>query len=186
MIFEPTPLHGVYVIEPEKREDHRGFFARLYCADTFAAHGLETRFVQANASFSRVSGTLRGLHYQYGDAAEVKLVRCVTGALFDVALDLRPDSPSFGRWFGVALEGLRMLYVPRGCAHGFVTLAPDSEAHYLVSTPYSSAQERTVRYDDPRFGVAWPVAPAEISEKDLHAPDFDPVHHKIETLRGLL
>lgn len=186
MMFEPTPLHGVYVIEPEKREDHRGFFARLYCAATFAERGLETRFVQANASRSNCRGTLRGLHYQYGDAAEVKLVRCVSGALFDVALDLRPDSPSFGRSFGVELEGLRMLYVPRGCAHGFVTLAPGSEAHYLVSAPYSPTHERTVRYDDPHFAVAWPVAAAEISEKDAHAPDFDPAHHQIETLRGLL
>lgn len=186
MIFKPTPLHGVYVIEPEKREDHRGFFARLFCADTFSERGLEARFVQANASRSNRRGTLRGLHYQYGDAAEVKLVRCVVGALFDVALDLRPDSPSFGRSFGVELEGCRMLYVPRGCAHGFVTLMSDSEAHYLVSAPYLPARERTVRYNDPRFAVSWPLAPAEISEKDSRAPDFDPTHHQIETLRGLL
>jgi dTDP-4-dehydrorhamnose 3,5-epimerase len=186
MIFQETPVHGVYVIEPEKREDHRGYFARLFSADEFAGRGLETRYVQANTSLSRRRGTLRGLHYQFGEAAEVKLVRCTAGVLFDVALDLRPDSPSFGRSFGIELEGCRMLYVPRGCAHGFITLAPGSEAHYLVSTPYSPTHERTIRYDDPRFAVAWPRMPAEISDKDAHAPDFDPARHAVETLRGLL
>jgi dTDP-4-dehydrorhamnose 3,5-epimerase len=186
MIFEATPLHGVYVVEPVKREDHRGFFARLFCDEAFAERGLETRFVQANTSLSRSRGTLRGLHYQYGEAAEVKLVRCAVGALYDVALDLRPDSPSFGRSFGVELQGCRMLYVPRGCAHGFVTLSPNTEVHYMVSTPHARSHERTVRYDDPRFAVSWPLMPEVISEKDLHAPDFDPAHHHIETLRGLL
>lgn len=186
MIFHETRVVGALIIEPDKREDHRGFFARLFDADAFSARGLDTRFVQVNTSLSHRRGTLRGLHYQFGPAAEAKLVRCTTGVLFDIALDLRPDSPSFGHWCGAELDGTRMLYVPRGCAHGFVTLTAQSEAGYLVSAPYSPAHERTVRFDDPRFAIEWPMTPAEISDKDARAPDFDPAHHQIETLRGLL
>ena len=154
MIFHETPLHGVFLIEPEKRGDERGFFARVFCEDEFAAHGLETRFVQANNSLTARKGTLRGMHYQLPPASEVKLVRCIRGGLHDLIVDLRPDSPSFGKWFGADLtaENRMMMYVPRGFAHGFVTLTEDAEAFYLVSAPYAPELERGLRFDDPWFG----------------------------------
>lgn len=188
MIFEPTLLHGVYCIHAEPRGDERGFFARMFCADEFAAMGLETRFVQANISRSVHRGTLRGMHYQLGADAEVKLVRCTAGRLFDVALDLRPDSPSFGKWFGVELsaEDPKMLYVPRGCAHGFVSREDDTEISYMVSAAYSSENERGIRFDDPRFAISWPEPVRSISNKDANHPDFDPVAHGIDRLAGLL
>jgi dTDP-4-dehydrorhamnose 3,5-epimerase len=188
MLFHPNAVTGSYVIEPQKRGDERGFFARLFCTGEFTDHGLETRIVQANASLSAAKGTLRGMHYQLGAAAEVKLVRCTAGAVFDVALDLRPDSPTFGKWFGTELSAKNhaMLYVPRGCAHGFITLTGDAEVFYLVSAPYSPTQERCVRYNDPRFAVAWPAEPQVVSAKDAASPDFDPGHHGTEMLRGLL
>jgi len=187
MKFHQTPLEDARVVEPERRGDERGFFARLFCEREFAAAGLETRFVQANNSFSASAGTLRGLHYQLGDAAEVKLVRCIRGALFDAILDLRPDSASFGRWFGETLtaENRLMMYVPRGFAHAILTLEPDTEALYLVSAFYAPAGERGVRWNDPRFAIAWPVAPTEVSAKDSGWPDFDPAFHGIESLRGI-
>src|SRR6266702_47019 len=159
MIFEETPIKGAYVIRPEERRDARDFFARLFCETEFGQHGLEKKFVQANCSLSVDKGTMRGMHYQLGAAAETKLVRCTAGALFDVALDLRPDSQTFGQWFGVELtaENHTMLYVPRGCAHGFVTLTDQAEVFYLVSAPYTSSQERGVRFDDPRFAIGWPA-----------------------------
>ena len=159
MIFHETPLQGVFLIEPEKRGDERGFFARVFCEDEFAAHGLETRFVQANNSLTAKKGTLRGMHYQLPPAAEVKLVRCIRGGLHDLIVDLRPDSPSFGKWFGADLtaENRMMMYVPRGFAHGFVTLTEDAEALYLVSAPYAPQQERGLRFDDPWFAAEWPV-----------------------------
>ena len=188
MLFHPNPVTGSFLIEPEKRSDERGFFARLFCESEFGDRGLETRFVQANTSLSVRKGTLRGMHYQLGTAAEVKLVRCTAGAMFDVALDLRPDSPTFGRWFGAELTATNhtTLYIPRGCAHGFVTLAEQTEVFYLVSAPYAPAQERCVRFDDPRFGIRWPVPVEQVSPKDAATPDFDPVHHGVETLRGLV
>jgi dTDP-4-dehydrorhamnose 3,5-epimerase len=186
MIFESTPLKGAMVIKPEERRDARGFFARMFCGAEFGQHGLATQFVQANASMSIAKGTLRGMHYQIGEAAEVKVVRCTAGALFDVALDLRPDSPTFGRWFGAELtaENHAMLYVPRGCAHGFITLEPNTEVFYLVSSPYTPAMERGVRYNDPRFGIEWPAEVTQISPADAGRPDFDPQTHGTEQLRG--
>jgi dTDP-4-dehydrorhamnose 3,5-epimerase len=188
MIFETSPIQGVLTIRPEERRDARGFFARLFCETEFAAHGLETRFVQANVSLSIGLGTLRGMHYQIGAAAEVKLVRCTAGALFDVALDLRPDSPTFGQWFGTELtaDNHHMLYVPRGCAHGFVSLAPNTEIFYLVSSPYTPAMERGVRYNDPQFSIRWPANAEHISPADANRLDFDPELHGVEHLRGLL
>lgn len=188
MKFEQTPVHGVHVVDIEPRGDDRGFFARAFCQKEFAAHGLETVFVQTNISRSVHRGTLRGMHYQIGAAAEVKLVRCTSGALFDVALDLRPDSPSFGKWFGTELtaDNHRMLYIPRGCAHGFFSLEPQTEVFYLVSAFYSPEGERGVRYDDPRFAIAWPGAPEIISSKDAAHPDFDPAHHGVETLKNMI
>jgi dTDP-4-dehydrorhamnose 3,5-epimerase len=187
MKFHETPLAGARLIELEKRGDARGFFARLFCEREFGAAGLETRFVNVNNSLSAAAGTLRGLHYQLGDAAEMKIVRCVKGALWDAILDLRPDSPSYGRWFGATLsaENRLMMYVPRGFAHAILTLEPDTEAIYLVSAHYAPQEERGVRWNDPRFGVEWPIPPQEISPKDAGWPDFDENYHAVERLRGL-
>jgi dTDP-4-dehydrorhamnose 3,5-epimerase len=187
MKFHPTPLVGAHVIELEKRGDDRGFFARAFCEREFGEAGLETRFVQINNSLSAKRGTLRGLHYQLPPAAEVKVVRVVRGALYDVIVDLRPDSPCFGKWFGAELsaENRMMMYVPRGFGHGFVTLADDTEAFYLVSAFYGPEQERGLRWNDPALGIDWPIAPAEISDKDRNWPDLDPAFHGIEQMRGL-
>jgi dTDP-4-dehydrorhamnose 3,5-epimerase len=179
MQFLPTPLDGAYLIELDKREDERGFFARLFCEREFAEAGLETRFVQINNSLSRDRGTLRGMHYQLGEAAEVKIVRCVRGTLWDVILDLRPASPSFGQSFGAELSGdnRRMMYVPRGFAHGILTLTEETEALYLVSAVYAPEFERVVRWNDSRFAIGWPFTPIVISEKDANQRDFDPAWH---------
>ena len=179
MIFTETPIRGAYLIDLEKRGDDRGFFARAFCENEFGAHGLVTRFVQVNNSLSAQRGTLRGMHYQLGPKAETKLVRCIKGALWDVILDLRPDSPTFGRSFGAALtaENRRMMYVPKGFAHGFVTTADDTEAFYFVDEFYAPDRERGVRFDDPKFRIEWPVAPAVISDKDRSHRDFDPAWH---------
>ena len=185
MKFIPTPLAGAKVIEPEKRGDERGFFARVFCSREFNDAGLETTFVQANNSLSSIAGTLRGMHYQLGEAAEVKLVRCIRGALFDAILDLRPNSPTFGNWFGETLtaENRLMMYVPRGFAHAILTLEPDTEALYLVSTFYAPDAERGIRWNDPRFGIAWPRQPVEISAKDGGWPDYDASFHAVDSLR---
>ena len=179
MKFVPTPLAGAFVIELEKREDERGFFARMFCEREFAAAGLDTRFVQINNSLSKDNGTLRGMHYQLGEAAEVKVVRCVRGVLWDAILDLRPGSASFGQSFGTELsaENRRMMYVPRGFAHGLLTLEEDTEAFYIVSAFYAPDRERGVRWNDPRFAISWPAEPRVISDKDAHQRDFDPGWH---------
>ncbi len=187
MRFEPTPLHGAYTIELEKRGDDRGFFARYFCEREFAAAGLETHYAQVNNSLSAHKGTLRGMHYQLAPAAEVKVVRCIRGALYDVIADLRPDSPSFGKWHGVTLtaENRTMFYVPRGFAHGFITLSDDTEALYMVSDCYAPRLERGVRYDDPWLGIEWPLTPTDMSDKDRQWPSFDPQYHGVEQLRGV-
>jgi len=179
MKFHPTPLSGAFLIEPERLGDDRGFFARLFCEREFADAGLVSHFVQVNNALSRSKGTLRGMHYQLGAAAEVKLVRCIRGAFWDVILDLRPHSPTFGKSFGAELnENNRlMMYVPRGVAHGLITLSDDTEALYLVSDFYAPEQERGVRWDDPHFAIAWPAAPTEISAKDAAWRNFDPAWH---------
>jgi dTDP-4-dehydrorhamnose 3,5-epimerase len=179
-------LDGSYTIEIEKRGDDRGFFARLFCEREFAQHGLETRFVQINNSLSAKRGTLRGLHYQLPPAAEVKVVRCVRGALWDVILDLRAGSPTFGKWFGSELsaDNRRMMYVPRGFAHGFITLTDDAEAIYLVSDFYSPDNERGVRFDDPGHQIAWPINPTEVSEKDRKWPDLNTEFHGFDAMRS--
>lgn len=175
MIFQPTALAGAYLIELERRGDERGFFARAFCRDEFASAGLETRFAQMNDSLSARAGTLRGLHFQLPPAAEVKVVRCIRGSLWDCIVDLRPASPSYLQWIGVELsaENRRMLYVPRGFAHGFVTLQDDTEAFYLVSDRYAPEHERGLRWDDPRLGIRWPRAPVELSAKDAAWPALD-------------
>jgi dTDP-4-dehydrorhamnose 3,5-epimerase len=167
VIFTETPLDGVWVIELERRGDARGFFARLFDDGEFGEHGLVTRWVNVNDSLSAQRGTLRGMHYQLPPAAEVKLVRCIRGAFFDVALDLRT-----GRWHGVELsaENRKMLYVPEHCAHGFLTLEDDTEALYLTSAHYSPEHERGARWDDPAYAIEWPFAPTVLSDKDRAWP----------------
>jgi dTDP-4-dehydrorhamnose 3,5-epimerase len=179
MIFTETPLRRAYVIDLEKRGDERGFFARAYCEREFAEHQLATRFVQMNNSLSAQKGTLRGMHYQLAPKAETKLVRCVRGALYDAIVDLRKESRTFGKSYGAELtaENRRMMYVPKGFAHGLVTLTDDAEALYLVDEFYAPEQERGIRWNDPRFGIEWPIQPVVVSDKDRAHRDFDPGWH---------
>lgn len=172
MKFYPTPLSGSFTIEPEPRVDARGLFSRTFCQKEFFEKGLEGVFVQSNISRSVRKGTLRGMHYQLEPVAEVKLVRCVAGALYDVIVDIRPASPTYLAWFGQELsqENMIQMYVPRGFAHGFITLVDDTEIQYLVSNFYSPDLERGVRHDDPKVGIRWPFHPSEISEKDASWP----------------
>ena len=188
MKFNQSPLAGAYTIELEKRGDERGFFARFFCTDEFSEQGLCSSFAQINNSLTGNKGTLRGMHYQMMPSAEVKVVRCISGSLYDVILDLRPDSPTFGQWFGETLsaENRRMMYCPKGFAHGFITLEENTEAFYLVSDPYAPDLERGMRFNDPRFNIEWPIDPVEISDKDNTWPDFDPEWHGIETFKGLV
>jgi len=174
MLFSDTSLKGAYIIDIEKVEDERGFFARAWCQDEFRANDLITDWVQGNLSVNKRMGTLRGLHYQIAPFAETKLVRCTRGAFFDVILDLRPDSSTFGEWFGVRLSAdeHRMLYVPEGIAHGFVTLVDNTEASYLVSQFYKPHAEAGVRYNDPAFGIQWPLEIQFISKKDTNWPNY--------------
>lgn len=187
MKFHPTPLEGAYTIELEKRGDDRGFFARVFCEKEFGALGLETNFVQINNSRSGKKGTLRGLHYQLPPAAEVKVVRAIKGSLYDVIVDLRAGSPTFGKWFGAELneENRLMMYVPRGFAHAFITLTDGVEAFYLSGAFYSPENERGVRYDDPAVGIQWPIDPVEISDKDRSWPDLNEEFHGFERMRGV-
>ncbi len=172
MIFTPLKLSGAYRIDLEKREDERGFFARLFCVEEFAALGLETAWAQMNTSLTRTTGSVRGLHFQRPPMAEVKVVRCLRGAAFDVMVDLRAGSPSFGQWDAVELtpENRSMVYIPHGFAHGFQTLAPDTELLYFHSAAYSAAHEGGVHHADPALGIRWPLAIAEISPRDRALP----------------
>jgi dTDP-4-dehydrorhamnose 3,5-epimerase len=172
--FTETEVDGAWIVEPEPIGDERGSFARVFDVEEFADHGITTAVVQVNLSRNRHAGTLRGLHLQRAPHAETKLVRCVAGALFDVAVDLRPDSPSYLRWVGAELtaDSGRALVVPEGCAHGFLTLADDTVAIYQVSAHYTPAAEGGYRYDDPAFGIAWPREVTTISDKDASWPDF--------------
>ena len=172
MIFTPTELDGAFVIDLERREDARGWFARTYCAREFEAHGLPTHMVQTNMSLTRSKGTLRGMHYQHAPHGEDKLVRCVRGAIWDCIVDLRPQSPTYCQWIGVELSeaNARALLVPKGFAHGFVTLSDDAAVTYQVSEFYTPASEGGARWDDPAFGIAWPVPVLDMSDKDRHWP----------------
>lgn len=179
MQFKQTPLQGAYTIDLDKKGDDRGFFARFFCTNEFKAQGLDHEFFQVNNSLSAYKGTLRGMHYQLHPKAESKLVRCIKGALYDVILDMRPDSSTFGKWFGAELteENRRMMYVPKGFAHGFITLTDDTEALYMVSEFYAPDLERGIRWNDPRFNIEWPLDPVVVSPKDQQHPDFDPQTH---------
>jgi dTDP-4-dehydrorhamnose 3,5-epimerase len=176
MKFTPLKLHMAYQIDFEPIEDHRGFFARSFCREEFESHGLTSRFVQHNISWNKSKGTLRGMHYQAAPHEEVKVVRCTRGALYDVMIDLRPDSETYGQWLGVELteRNRRMLYIPPGFAHGFQTLEPDTEVFYLLSEFYTPEAERAVRWDDPFFGIKWPLLDPIISERDRRHPAFNP------------
>ncbi len=162
------------MVELEPRRDDRGFFARQWCAQEFARAGLDTRISQINTARSTAVGTLRGVHYQAAPHGEVKLVRCTRGAVFDVAVDLRVGSSTLGQWFGIELDDAsgRMLYIPEGCGHGYLTLAPDTDLTYQASVPYSPQSATGVRYDDPAFGIAWPSPVRVISQQDRGWPDF--------------
>lgn len=173
------PLPGMLVLQPEPRIDARGSFTRLFCREELAELGLEIDVAQANLSFSERAGTLRGLHYQLEPSAEVKILTCLGGALHDVVLDLRPDSPTYGSSAAVQLSeaNSRILVVPRGCAHGFLTLQDSTLVAYLVTAPYDPVRERGIRWDDPAFGIVWPFPPEVISARDAGHPDFDPFFH---------
>ena len=174
MIFSETSLKGAFIVEFEKREDERGFFARSWDQKEFEAHGLNPRLVQCDVSFNRIKGTLRGMHYQEAPYEEAKLVRCTAGAVYDVIIDLRRDSPTFRQWAGLDLtaENHRMLYIPEGLAHGFLTAADRTELFYQMSEFYVPDKARGVRWNDPAFGIRWPGEVRVISEKDSSYPDF--------------
>jgi len=178
MKFESAPLRGAWVVTPDPKTDDRGYFARTFCRKAFEAQGIDADVAQCNTSFNRLAGTLRGMHYQTDPAAETKLVRCVRGALYDVIVDLRPESPTYLRHFGVELsaENMRMLFVPRHFAHGFLTLKPETEAFYMVGEFYAPEHERGLRFDDPALGIRWPLPVDVISDKDRSWPLLKGVH----------
>jgi dTDP-4-dehydrorhamnose 3,5-epimerase len=172
VIFHKTSLQDAFVIELEKRGDDRGFFARTMCRQEFAAHGLDTDYVQQNTSFSAHKGTIRGMHYQLPPHTEAKLVRCIEGTIVDIIVDLRRDSPTYLKHekFELSDTNRRQLYVPRGFAHSFQAVSDDVEVSYLVSAAYTPAAERGVRYSDPRLGIEWPLPVTVISDKDANWP----------------
>lgn len=173
------PLPGVTVLQALPREDERGSFTRLFCQDELKGLGIARDVAQANLSRSSRRGTLRGLHYQIGPSAETKIVTCLAGAVHDVVLDLRPNSPAFGRSCAVELTAAnrRLMMVPEGCAHGFMTLSDDALVLYFVSAAYDPVRERGVRWDDPAFAIPWPLRPSVVSARDRAHPDFDPTFH---------
>jgi dTDP-4-dehydrorhamnose 3,5-epimerase len=175
MKFAETKLKGAYIIDVEPRGDDRGFFARAWCHNEFAELGLDTRVAQANISFNKDKGTVRGMHWQMPPFAETKLVRCIRGAVYDVIVDLRQDSPTFLQWMGVELsaENRRIILVPEGFAHGMQTLVDEAEVYYQVTEFYAPEAERGARYNDPAFGIEWPLPVGTQSEKDASWPDFD-------------
>jgi dTDP-4-dehydrorhamnose 3,5-epimerase len=178
MIFTPTELAGAFLVELEPKEDSRGSFARVYCEREFAAHGLPRLSAQANVSFTKRAGTLRGMHYQRHPHEEDKLIRCLRGAIWDVIVDVRPASPTYCRWLGVELSESngRMLLAPKGFAHGFLTMCDEVAASYMMSGFYEPAAECGARYDDPAFAIRWPAAITEISQKDRGWPPFMAEH----------
>lgn len=170
--FSPTDVAGAALIEPVLRQDHRGHFARAWCKNEFAEYGIDFVPVQANIGSSLRKGTLRGMHFQVEPALEAKLVSCTRGAIFDVVVDLRPESPSYLKWYGLELraDDHRMLFVPERCAHGYQTLEDNTDLFYLTSEYYAPNAARGVRFDDPAFGIKWPLPPAALSEQDSNWP----------------
>jgi dTDP-4-dehydrorhamnose 3,5-epimerase len=179
MKYNATAVEGAFIVSLEPRGDERGFFSRVFCAEEFSRLGLEGSIAQINTSVSANAGTLRGMHYQVAPYGEAKLVKCIRGAAFDVVVDLRKDSPTFGRWAGetLTMDNRMMMYVPKGCAHGFLTLEDDTEMLYSASAPYQGAAERVLRWNDPRFAVVWPRSPEVLSPKDQDAGDYESVLH---------
>jgi dTDP-4-dehydrorhamnose 3,5-epimerase len=175
IIFNETNVKGAFLIEPEKFEDHRGFFARSFSQTEFLEHGLRAQFVEAGISFNLRAATVRGMHYQAAPHAQAKLVRCTQGAIYDALIDLRPDSPTYKQWFAheLSAQNRLMLYIPEGCAHGFQTLVDEAEVFYQLSAGYAPASERGVRWNDPVFGITWPVTDGVIlNDRDRNYPDF--------------
>ncbi|ACJ01120.1 dTDP-4-dehydrorhamnose 3,5-epimerase [Rhodospirillum centenum] len=174
MQFSETTIPGVTVVDLEPIRDRRGHFARCFCADAFAARGLPTDFPQHSLSFNAVAGTVRGLHFQLPPHGEPKLIRCTRGAIFDVAVDLRPESPTWRQWVGIELSAStgRALYIPPGLAHGFQTLTDETEVLYMMGVRFVPEAARGYRWNDPAFGIDWPLPPTLISERDLSFPDF--------------
>ena len=185
MLFTETKLKGAYIIEPERLEDERGFFARTFCRKEFESHGLNTNFVQCNISYNKKKGTLRGMHYQAAPYEEAKLVRWTEGGIYDVIIDLRPDSPTYCQWIGVTLYGFnfsthslihpsthQLLYIPEGFAHGFLTIVDNTEVFYQMSEFYMPEYARGVKWNDRAFDIEWPSEIRIISEKDQNYPDF--------------
>ena len=176
MRFSPTDLPGVFLIEPEMHVDERGSFARTFCVDEFAESGIDFEVVQGNLSFNKFSGTVRGMHFQSPPHAEAKVARCTSGAMFDVVVDLRPDSDMYGQWIGAELnaDNRKALFIPEGCAHGFQTLLDNTEVDYLMSERYAPEAASGVRFDDPVLGIEWPLPVSSVSERDSSWPDFEP------------
>lgn len=177
MILTETALKGAYIVEPEKYEDDRGYFARVFCETEFESHGFKISMLQSNIGFSHKKGTIRGLHYQVYPYAEVKLIRCIKGSIFDVIIDLRPDSLTYKQWFGIELNSTnnKMLLVPENFAHGYQCLANNTEVFYQVSQFYTPGAERGIRWDDPAFDIQWPeMYHPIVSEKDNQWPNFTP------------
>lgn len=176
MDLQETAIAGAFLVKPQPIGDERGYFARLYDRDLFAARGLADTVSTTSVSYNRVKGTLRGMHYQVAPYQEIKLVSCIRGAVFDVIVDLRRDSPSYLRWIGARLDAAShtALYIPAGCAHGFITLEDDSVVSYAITGQYHPASARGVRFDDPAFAIDWPLAPAVINERDRTYPLFQP------------
>jgi dTDP-4-dehydrorhamnose 3,5-epimerase len=174
MKFHQTTLKDAMLIDLERRGDDRGFFARTFCVDEFAAQGLPTEFVQQNTSYSANKGTLRGMHFQTAPHGEDKLIRCLRGAIVDIIIDLRPDSPTYKKWEAFELDDVnkRQLLVPKGFGHGFQTVSDHVEVTYLVSAKYTPSAEGGVRWNDPAFGITWPLEPTDMSDKDRNWPDF--------------
>ena len=175
MIFTETRLGGAWILDPERREDPRGFFARTWCERECSAHGLNPRVLQCNVSFNKRRGTLRGMHYQVAPHAEAKLIRCTRGAIHDVIIDLRPTSPTYKQHDAFLLDSQsrRMLYIPEGFAHGFQTLEDDTEVFYQMSEFYSPAHARGIRWNDPAFRIVWPSDDRTLSDRDRSYPDFE-------------
>jgi dTDP-4-dehydrorhamnose 3,5-epimerase len=172
MLFTETSLPGAFIVDLELRSDDRGFFARSYCPDEFAAQGLRTPLRQCSVSYNVRKGTLRGLHYQAAPHEEHKLVRCTAGAIFDVIVDIRPHSGHYKRWFATELtaQNHRALFIPSGFAHGFITLSDDAEVYYMISVPHSPEHAQGFRWSDPAFGIQWPLSPSVISPRDAAYP----------------
>jgi dTDP-4-dehydrorhamnose 3,5-epimerase len=176
MIFTETKLAGAYIVDLQKHHDNRGFFARAWCAHELRDHGIPMQVVQANLAHTVHKGTLRGLHYQIAPHAELKFFRCIRGVVYDVTLDLRPESPTFGQWQGIELsaENRRAIYIPAGFAHGYQTLTDDAEVFYMVSEAYAPGAESGIRWNDPAFEIDWPItANVILSDKDQNWPDYD-------------